>query len=39
MRIAKIHLKNIGVFEDETIEFKEKTNSGLNNYNFRFLFN
>ncbi|MCU0393044.1 MAG: AAA family ATPase [Thermoflexibacter sp.] len=25
MRISKIHLKNIGVFEDETIEFREKT--------------
>lgn len=24
MRISKIHLKNIGVFEDETIEFREK---------------
>jgi predicted ATP-binding protein involved in virulence len=26
MRITKLHLKNIGVFEDEVIEFKEKTN-------------
>jgi predicted ATP-binding protein involved in virulence len=26
MRITKLHLKNIGVFEDEIIEFKEKTN-------------
>ncbi len=25
MRISKIYLKNIGVFEDETIEFREKT--------------
>jgi predicted ATP-binding protein involved in virulence len=26
MRITKLHLKNIGVFADEVIEFKEKTN-------------